>query len=64
MAELADAHGSGPCEGNFMEVRILLSAPIKTQSLCSEFFLWDRDYYALSSPFCWNGMNNKLESLE
>ena len=41
MAELADAHGSGPCEGNFMEVRILLSAPIKTQSFCSEFFLWD-----------------------
>ena len=38
MAELADAHGSGPCEGNFMEVRILLSAPIKTQSFCSEFF--------------------------
>lgn len=52
MAELADAHGSGPCEGNFMEVRILLSAPIKTQSLCSEFFLWDRNYYALSSLFC------------
>lgn len=41
MAELADAHGSGPCEGNFMEVRILLSAPIKTQSFCSEFFLSD-----------------------
>lgn len=41
MAELADAHGSGPCEGNFMEVRILLSAPIKTQSLCSEFFFSD-----------------------
>ena len=40
MAELADAHGSGPCEGNFMEVRILLSAPIKTQSFCSEFFYW------------------------
>ena len=31
MAELADAHGSGPCEGSFMKVRILLSAPkIKT----------------------------------
>ena len=28
MAELADAHGSGPCEGYFMEVRVLLSAPI------------------------------------
>ena len=41
MAELADAHGSGPCEGNFMEVRILLSAPIKTQSFCSEFFFSD-----------------------
>ena len=27
MAELADAHGSGPCEGNFMGVRIPLSAP-------------------------------------
>ena len=27
MAELADAHGSGPCEGSFMKVRILLSAP-------------------------------------
>ena len=27
MAELADAHGSGPCEGYFMEVRVLLSAP-------------------------------------
>ena len=27
MAELADAHGSGPCEGYFMGVRIPLSAP-------------------------------------
>ncbi len=30
MAELADAHGSGPCESNFMEVQVLLSAPEKT----------------------------------
>ncbi len=29
MAELADAHGSGPCESNFMQVRPLLSAPKK-----------------------------------
>ena len=28
MAELADAHGSGPCEGNFMEVRIHPHPPI------------------------------------
>ncbi len=29
MAELADAHGSGPCESNFMQVQVLLSAPKK-----------------------------------
>ena len=29
MAELADAHGSGPCESNFMEVQVLLSAPYR-----------------------------------
>ncbi len=29
MAELADAHGSGPCEGYFMGVRIPLSAPLE-----------------------------------
>ena len=28
MAELADAHGSGPCESNFMEVQVLLAAPL------------------------------------
>ena len=28
MAELADAHGSGPCESNFMQVQVLLSAPV------------------------------------
>ena len=27
MAELADAHGSGPCERKFMEVQVLLAAP-------------------------------------
>ena len=30
MAELADAHGSGPCESNFMQVQLLLSAPKKS----------------------------------
>ena len=30
MAELADAHGSGPCESNFMQVQVLLPAPNKT----------------------------------
>ena len=27
MAELADAHGSGPCESNFMGVQVPSSAP-------------------------------------
>ena len=27
MAELADAHGSGPCGGYSMEVRVLFGAP-------------------------------------
>ena len=31
MAELADAHGSGPCESNFMQVQVLLSAPQKAR---------------------------------
>ena len=31
MAELADAHGSGPCESNFMQVQVLLSAPKKAR---------------------------------
>ena len=42
MAELADAHGSGPCESNFMEVQVLLSAPNKTDyfdRIVSLFFL-------------------------
>ena len=32
MAELADAHGSGPCEGYFMGVRIPLSAPVSKKT--------------------------------
>ena len=30
MAELADAHGSGPCEGSLIQVQVLLSAPNST----------------------------------
>ena len=32
VAELADAHGSGPCESNFMQVQLLSSAPEKTRT--------------------------------
>ena len=38
MAELADAHGSGPCESDFMQVQVLLSAPHRSKgNLCSVF---------------------------
>ena len=42
MAELADAHGSGPCESNFMQVQLLLPAPkgsIRRQMEVSFFVL-------------------------
>lgn len=41
----ADAHGSGPCEGNFMKVQILLSAPselLTLQKIKWVVFLWLR----------------------
>ena len=37
MAELADAHGSGPCEGNFMQVQVLLSAVSKASANAGAF---------------------------
>jgi hypothetical protein len=43
MAELADAHGSGPCESNFMQVQVLLSAPseyLGTQIAYRGFFFF------------------------
>ena len=40
MAELADAHGSGPCEGNFMGVRIPLSAPVNAEVLFTSAFFF------------------------
>ena len=36
MAELADAHGSGPSESNFMEVQLLLPAPCKKPLLSTK----------------------------
>ena len=30
MAELADAHGSGPCGGDSIQVQVLLSAPLSS----------------------------------
>ncbi len=38
MAELADAHGSGPCESNFMQVQLLLSAPKEFENKISNSF--------------------------
>ena len=39
MAELADAHGSGPCESNLMEVQVLLAAPSSRRALRFAAFL-------------------------
>ena len=35
MAELADAHGSGPCGGDSIQVQVLLSAPYKNREALS-----------------------------
>ena len=53
MAELADAHGSGPCESNFMEVQVLLSAPRRGEPLGLPRFLCRKHGYAYqaAAPF-------------
>ena len=43
MAELADAHGSGPCEGYFMEVRVLLSAPDRSKASFAPTYFFDKN---------------------
>ena len=40
VAELADAHGSGPCESNFMQVQVLSSAPVRV-------FIWTLGFFIL-----------------
>ena len=44
MAELADAHGSGPCECKFMQVQVLLSAPKRQDSKESCLFLFSNEF--------------------
>ena len=39
MAELADAHGSGPCESDFMQVQVLFPAPTKNRVHSDSVFL-------------------------
>ena len=41
MAELADAYGSGPYESNFMQVQVLLSAPVRSTIRGMENLLGD-----------------------
>ena len=53
MAELADAHGSGPCESDFMQVQVLLSAPEKP--LLS---------IKAREVFCVTGLEDKLQEYE
>ena len=40
MAELADAHGSGPCESNFMGVQVSPGAPKSAgTNVLADFYL-------------------------
>ena len=39
---MADAHGSGPCESNFMEVQVLLSAPRRGEPLGLPRFVYTK----------------------
>ena len=41
VAELADAHGSGPCESNFMGVQVPSSAPKTSTQSGAGFFVSD-----------------------
>ena len=48
MAELADAHGSGPCESNFMEVQVLLAAPKAIEpAFLRWFYFCLHDFYTI-----------------
>ena len=49
MAELADAHGSGPCESNLMEVQVLLAAPVNEHNVCCCSF-----FFVLISKLLWH----------
>ena len=42
MAELADAHGSGPCAGDSMQVQVLFPAPIKELKISSFLIMFWR----------------------
>ena len=58
MAELADAHGSGPCESNFMEVRILSPAPHR-ESETTPFFLYGDIVFSL---FLWYNLSTNYSN--
>lgn len=51
MAELADAHGSGPCESNFMQVQVLLPAPTENLEKSLVYALF-RGLFFLIFRFC------------
>ena len=50
MAELADAHGSGPCESNFMQVQVLLPAPNRVFLQYPNSTVRPLDFYVCTTP--------------
>ena len=65
MAELADAHGSGPCESNFMQVQVLLPAPRRNKRKLarSDFFIKIGTHLNRCSSFSEKGHGKSLGSL-
>ena len=56
MVELADTHGSGPCESNLMQVRLLLSAPIKQNNTFAseQSQISDCSFFIVCFAFVWH----------
>ena len=61
MAELADAHGSGPCEVKLMQVQVLFLAP--KQRSRKAFFVLARKALAFRSPSVCSQMLSSKEAL-
>ena len=72
MAELADAHGSGPCESNFMEVQVLLAAPRQSKRHIACSFLCEnqsalmllRHIFSLQNGKLWHICSVKIDMLQ
>ena len=64
MVELADTYGSGPYEGNFLQVQVLLPAPNqKSDEFSADFFDLYSSLLSLRSSFFSNRFFERSEIL-